>query len=626
MLRRPGLLAFIATVGVFYLIVWHLLLREEHADVSACGTSRHPWSKGGLKGILGIGTKKRPDHDGHPISELIDGAFTSLSHLLCERSFSLEQAADRYRKRRGRHPPPGFDKWFEAAKAADAIVVEEFFDRIHHDINPFWAVDPLELRRQAHSQPQLIRVRHGEAFFETDTLNRPEFIQLWTKLVQEIMPHLPDLDMVVNVMDETRVLVPWEDMTRHFAAEQESRNLFPISEAVNEYTDYAEFDKPGYSGASEPHWIGGRQHEYWDFLAAACPPDSPARKFTRLSNFSSPIDEIFPTDTQPYTYKGFVNNVTAASDPCQQPHLRGMHGTFVESISMSTTTTLFPMFGGSKLPQNNEILIPGGMYLTDREFYSGGDTHGPPWRQKMDKVVWRGVASGGRNKEDNWWHYQRHRFVQMMNGTTVGRVENGEPEAAPSFILPPPTYSSGLQQPKGTLGPWLSTFTNVSFVHMECFPPIYDAEGRYLPDCQHTDPYMRVNAPVPMKEQYKFKFLPDVDGNSYSARWRGFLLSTSCPLKATIYAEWHDDRLFPWLHYVPFDNTFTDIYAIMDYFLNGHDAEARFIAEEGKQWAEKVLRREDMRLYVWRLLLEYARVVDPQRDRLGFVTDMVSRS
>jgi hypothetical protein len=621
-------LKYLAVGGLVTILISYIALYQNPDGLSQLTPSRPEWLKGSLGGSSGGGEQEtasppplqRPDS--HPISELIDGARARLSELLGKRSLSLEQAAYRYRERRGRHPPPGFDKWFETAKSKDAIIVEEFFDRVHHDINPFWALDPLEMRRQAHLQPQVIRVRGGKADFETDDPNRPEWIQLWTKLVQEMMPHLPDLDMVINVMDEPRVLVPWENITEYLMTENNSREMFSIYEATGEYTDYSELDTDKEQQTFDPMWIGGQAHRYWDFVAAACPQDSPARQFTSLPNFSAPIDEVFPTKSLPYTHHGFINNFTVAQDPCQQPHLRGMHGTFVESVSMSTTTNLFPMFGGSKLPQNNDILIPGGMYLTDREFYSGGDTHGGSWDEKKKGLIWRGAASGGRNKEDNWWHFQRHRFVQMMNGSTVTRVEKGEGKAGPSFILPPAGPYSPRAQGEGRLGAWLDTFSDVGFVRLDCFPDVFDEEGNKLQTCPHTDPYMALVPSEPMKQMYEHKYLPDVDGNSFSARWRGFLMSTSCPLKATIYAEWHDDRLAPWLHFVPLDNTFADVYGVMDYFLDGHDAEARRIAEEGKEWADKVLRREDMMLYVWRLLLEYARVVDPKRDRLGFVADL----
>ncbi len=52
------------------------------------------------------------------------------------------------------------------------------------------------------------------------------------------------------------------------------------------------------------------------------------------------------------------------------------------------------------------------------------------------------------------------------------------------------------------------------------------------------------------------------------------------------------------------------------------DEAAKKIAYDGKDWAKKVLRKEDMQIYVFRLLLEYARVCDDDRDNLGFVGDL----
>ncbi|KAK8130268.1 glycosyl transferase family 90 domain-containing protein [Apiospora kogelbergensis] len=164
-----------------------------------------------------------------------------------------------------------------------------------------------------------------------------------------------------------------------------------------------------------------------------------------------------------------------------------------------------------------------------------------------------------------------------------------------------------------TLGSWTSFAS----------PGEMASKNKRLPTCSYSSPFFDLVKPKSMAKQYKYKYLPDIDGNSFSGRWRGFLRSTSCPLKATVYTEWHDDRLVPWVHFVPFDNTFMDIYAIMEFFLEGHDAQGRRIADEGSRWASQVMRRDDMLLYVWRVLLEYARVVDPQRDRLAFIGDLV---
>lgn len=46
--------------------------------------------------------------------------------------------------------------------------------------------------------------------------------------------------------------------------------------------------------------------------------------------------------------------------------------------------------------------------------------------------------------------------------------------------------------------------------------------------------------------------------------------------------------------------------------------DAKSIAQEGKQWAAQALRREDAEIYMFRLLLEWGRVISEKRDGLGF--------
>lgn len=614
--RRPLAAAALGLLAFLY------LLHNNHATQVLHKT--RPWIASGVLD-LPLNSQLRYHRDDHPITTLIRSAQHIFAALLAEQSHNLADAARRYRERRGQHPPPGFDVWFSEAQKRGAVVVEDFFDRIHHDIRPFWGLDPVDIREMAHGQPQVIRVRGGNASFETDNPDRPPFIQIWTKLISEMSEYLPDLDMAVNVMDESRILVPFEKMETYVATEALSRELFPPDEAISTFTDYQALDRdPVFF---EPDWITNDSNRYWNHVRAACPPGSPARRVEAFPNFEQPIDALYPLPPRHYTHEGFVRNFTASKDVCTQPHMRGLHGTFIESVSISTSHELLPMFGGCKLPQNNEILIPGAMYLTDDPFYEGGHDENVPWSKKTDGVVWRGVASGGRNKKDNWWHLHRHRWVQMMNGTVVSKKEAGDEDVGPTFQFAPATtpyrHVKGAEQTGGSIGEWLNGVANVSFVNLECFPMARDEFGHQVDlGCDHTNNYFRVEEMVPMAEQYGYKYLPDVDGHSYSARWRGFLRSSSCPLKATVYAEWHDDRLVPWVHFVPFDSSYQDIWAVMDYFLEGHDAEGEKIAKQSMEWAAKVLRRDDMLLYVWRLLLEYARVADPNRARLGFVEDL----
>ncbi|KAG8415909.1 hypothetical protein J3459_013968 [Metarhizium acridum] len=614
-LRRRQLLRVILVAISLYLVFWCWLPCLDRLNTTE-------W----IRHHADARPRPKPDNSApknHPIDHLIRDANARLEKLLTRRSFTLEDSAARYRERRGRHPPPGFDQWFAQALKDDAIVVEEFFDRIHHDINPFWAMHPRELRAQANAHPQVIRVRSGRVKFETDDPDRVPWINLWAKLVEEMMPHLPDLDMPINVMDEPRVLVPWEQINQYASTERANRKLADPQNTTNAYGGVKDAELKEH--LHDPGWITNDAPKYWDHVRATCSPDDPSRNVSALDSFNGPVD--FPKEPPPYMFRGYVQNFTQAQNPCTQPHLRGMHGAFVESISMSTTHNLFPLFGGSKMPQNNELLIPGAMYLSPMEFYIGGEDHGPDWADKENGLIWRGTASGGRNKQDNWWHFHRHRWVQMMNASVLTAMERGA--EGQTFKLPPGERYSVKARADGRLGEWLSSFSDVAFVHLECFPAVQDRVGTWpfqhdevRKTCAYTSPFMAVRPSLPMKEQYRYKFLPDVDGNSFSGRWRAFLQSTSLPLKATIYAEWHDDRLVPWVHFVPFDNTYQDIYGVLDYFLS-RDDEAEAIAGQGKNWTERVLRREDMKLYVWRLLLEYARVVDDGRDSLAFVGDLL---
>ena len=98
-------------------------------------------------------------------------------------------------------------------------------------------------------------------------------------------------------------------------------------------------------------------------------------------------------------------------------------------------------------------------------------------------------------------------------------------------------------------------------------------------------------------------------------------------MKATIFKEWHDSRLTPWVHFIQVHIDLKDSWAVLAYFLGfgdepAHDVQGRTIAEAGRQWAQRVLRKEDMLLYMHRLLLEYARVTSDDRDTLGFVGDL----
>ena len=50
-----------------------------------------------------------------------------------------------------------------------------------------------------------------------------------------------------------------------------------------------------------------------------------------------------------------------------------------------------------------------------------------------------------------------------------------------------------------------------------------------------------------------------------------------------------------------------------------HDDMAREIARAGKEWAHTFWRPEDMTAYMYRLWLEYARLMSDDRDQMNYV-------
>jgi hypothetical protein len=555
--------------------------------------------------------KDQPVQGPHPIDKLIHDGGKRHKEQLARESHTLEDAAQAYRQRRGRHPPPGFDKWWDFAKQNNAVVVEEFWDQVYHDIDPFWGVPQPVIRKEAYSFEMSIHIRNGKANSTSDWF----WTLIWLDMIRSIEHMVPDLDMPLNAMDEPRLVVPWEDINGYMIKGAESRKLWSAKEVVSD------FQKLPTAGRHDrnvriPFKRWEKTSPYWPIASRGCPPDSPARQAPLKDSFNE-VPKIDISNAEPHSYAGYVSNFTQSSEICHQPDLQGLNGLLINPISVSSTKVLFPMFGGSKLAINNEILLPPPIYWKAEERFTGGEDN-VEWKDKGSTVVWRGVATGGKNKAENWRGFHRHRFVSMLNSTKLTAAEKGtaKPE---NFVLPSEQYHLQAQA-QGRLGDWVGEWSDAGFVDLMCSPS--EDEGR----CWYTDHYFAKVDGMDMHEQFAYKYVPDIDGNSFSGRYLGFLNSTSLPIKATLFREWHDSRLVPWVHFVPMDNRFQDFYGIMEYFRGyadtaGHDKAAEKIALAGKEWANKVLRKEDMQIYVLRLLLEYGRVIADDRDKMGWVDD-----
>lgn len=137
-------------------------------------------------------------------------------------------------------------------------------------------------------------------------------------------------------------------------------------------------------------------------------------------------------------------------------------------------------------------------------------------------------------------------------------------------------------------------------------------------DCaaQKADPYLRFGEPEPHLEHTNHRLVIDVDGQASTDRYYQLLASKSAVLKQTMFSEWHDDRLIPWVHYVPISMSMEELPEVVRWLAQEEKGQlvAKQIADQGRDWVAKSLRPVDMRLYVFRLLLEWGRLLNPARD------------
>jgi Arabidopsis thaliana protein of unknown function (DUF821). len=98
----------------------------------------------------------------------------------------------------------------------------------------------------------------------------------------------------------------------------------------------------------------------------------------------------------------------------------------------------------------------------------------------------------------------------------------------------------------------------------------------------------------------------DIDGNAFSGRYYAFMLSNSLVYKLAVFREWHDEWLKPWVHYVPLSSKGDEYVESVRYFIAEDEGKIQGprLAKQGKEWAQKALRKIDFEAFLFRLLLE----------------------
>ncbi|KAK8108627.1 hypothetical protein PG984_014428 [Apiospora sp. TS-2023a] len=549
-------------------------------------------------------TPQAPPVGVHPMRHLIDKAEHEFKVLKEGQSKTLEDAVAEYRRRYNIPPPPNFDKWFAFAKARNVQLIDEF-DNIHDTLTPFWGLKPATIRARAQealgfdNQLLGVLVRDGKVSYMQGggDWQREATAGMMDKFVQ----WLPSMDLCFNLHDEPRVMVPHDDLSRLVRRAREI-NMPAANERKKPKNTFTKQPKGLSAGTKLEESKLTRFNVFahqptWTHSRLSCPPESPARGLE---------DEDKKDDLSKYALGelGFVYNVTAMSDICNSPSLSSSYGFFDRPNAFNIVHDLFPIFSQSKLSSYSDIIYPSPWYWYGKVTYN--EELDRPWSEKEDKFYWRGSTTGGFSRNGGWRRQHRQRFVQKVNAADQAKI----------------LVNTGF----GTSQHWESKLVNRGD-YKEIMDIYFSHIGQCDPgDCEAQREFFTIKDRVEQQDAWRYKYLLDIDGNAFSGRFYAFLKSRSMAFKWAIFREWHMDWLKPWVHYIPLSLQGDEWLEAVRYFGDGTTSqkEVEKLTIQKREWANKTLRNEDFEVWFFRLLLEYGRVIDDDRDIIGFSTGTTS--
>ncbi|KAG8893491.1 F-actin-capping protein subunit alpha [Tulasnella sp. 403] len=506
--------------------------------------------------------------------------------LLRRQSRSFHEAVYEYRRRYGRSPPRGFDSWFSVennvtlidevsresyAWTANARQHQVQFDQIDRDIAPFLAIPP---------EAVATRVAKAESHFDTYhiTVNDGDVDAVGGLRARDMLDFLADI--APNLPNMT-FHVSFHDMGPHvygddFRAEVKrvlAQGTYLSPEAITRFES--------------------KKRNPRKTVTKACFDDAPAVLRERGILQRDPADQFFR----------FIYDHLATMDYCNNPDVLDNNGIFL--YNLSGDSFIFPLFVQSKLRQGGNILYPSLVRFQD---FSKAKIM--PWSERStSKLFWRGRMTGSHHSTKLPW--QTSHRIRLHN------IANNETFSNDVVNLLVEDSKRRVSRKKYSRKVLNSAYLDTGLIS----PPIQCAEEDGT--CDAIEREIKFLAPV-WGDVGRNKYVLDIDGNGWSARYQALLASGSLVLKSTIFPEWNTDWLVPYYHYVPVQHDYSDLYDVMSFFAGSPDGHGRHedlaekIGMRGAEFVRRHWRREDIQAYMYRLLLEYARAISPDREAMSY--------
>lgn len=549
-------------------------------------------------------------------------------------STSLSVAITEYATRYHRLPPPNFDKWYYFAKTRGCQVIDDY-DQINSDLLPFWGIEPKLLR--VLSVPKTSAV--GSIRINLDgkgvvVTGEKESVPM-AEMIMEFAEWLPPMQILIHRHAEPMVSVPYSK--RNELEKSAIADLMkPRWPTLGNWTHTTASDWPTIPKAKHipAPKVESLHLSKWDaYVRPSCPYFSPARQHPHFS------DKLCIGCVTPHSINQFMWNTTRALDLCHQPDLHSVSNFLASPATPPLpgfeANELVPIFSPRKVEGYNDILYPApGSYVQynasaapiNLNFGLPEEVLKMQHARLSNRLFWRGqrpVTAG--LKTNSWQGLSEQRLVQMAN---KGGVEGNEKVP---FLLPMDEkerfYMNAFLK-LSSVGPQLPIKANftVSPPAKECQKPAECAVQDRLFGIEHFGEGGRTLEES--RFNHRFSLTMDTDP---LGKFVQDLQSNSTAVQATIFREWFTPRLTPWLHYVPLDMRLHGLHATLAYFMGiegvvkdrlvrmkrrGSDAEA--IAKEGQKRVKLMVGERDAEVYMFRLLLEWGRIVDDNREVLAY--------